>query len=264
MQSSQNLQVNLQQLDKFAEQLEPSVDGRQLIVLPECALFFGQGAQQQLKNADGMQQYPLRDKLAELARQKNSYMIAGSISVHAGNNKLYNRSYCFSPEGKVLAHYDKLHLFDANVNDGQGYQESKLFKAGDKIQVVDTNIGKLGLSICYDLRFPELYQHQRQRGAEILVVPAAFTENTGKAHWQTLLRARAIENQCFVVAAGQWGKHDNGRSTFGNTMVIDPWGEVLGCKQQGTGWLCIDIELSRLTEIRSNMPVFEHKRLSLQ
>jgi nitrilase len=168
----------------------------------------------------------------------------------------------YDASGQVIARYDKMHLFDVKVADRQAeYSESRSFEAGDQPVVVDTSIGRLGLTICYDLRFPELYRTLQEAGAEIFTVPSAFTRTTGEAHWEVLLRARAIENQCFVVAANQGGVHNQTRETFGHSMIVDPWGKVLDRLTVGEGVAIADINLKQMNRIRQDMPITSHRRL---
>ncbi|WP_029559112.1 carbon-nitrogen hydrolase family protein, partial [Vibrio parahaemolyticus] len=165
------------------------------------------------------------------------------------------------PHGKCIAHYDKLHMFDVDVEDGHGsYRESDTFTAGNQIVVAETDIGSVGLSICYDVRFPELYKALRLAGADIIVVPAAFTAVTGQAHWEVLLRARAIETQCWILASGQTGTHPCGRKTWGHSMVIDPWGRIHKQLQDQVGLLEAEIDLSQTQQVRQNMPLTQHSR----
>ena len=166
-------------------------------------------------------------------------------------------------QGREVARYDKLHLFDVEVADKQrSYRESRDYGYGDSLVCIDTPVGRLGLSICYDVRFAELYRALREDGAELIVVPSAFTAVTGAAHWEVLLRARAIESQCYVLAANQGGTHANGRETFGHSCLIDPWGEVKACLPQGEGVICGDIDLQHLNNIRGRMPIAEHRRFA--
>jgi predicted amidohydrolase len=167
----------------------------------------------------------------------------------------------FNEQGEVVARYDKIHLFDAIVNDSQSrYQESEHYRPGEKITLVDTPVGRLGLTVCYDLRFPELFAQLRDQGAEIIAVPSAFTWVTGQAHWQPLLQARAIETGCFILAAGQGGQHNEKRKTWGHSQIVDPWGSVMAEIEQGPGTVCATIDLNQLQDVRKQLPVFEHRQ----
>jgi predicted amidohydrolase len=207
------------------------------------------------------------DCLQSLARRYRVALVAGSMPVPVRPDGTPTdgryRSACFaiSAEGELRARYDKIHLFDAEVGDTQGqYRESDSFEPGDSAVVVDLAGLRVGLSICYDLRFPALYQRLREDGADLIVVPAAFTEVTGTAHWEVLLRARAIETQCYLIAADQGGQHNPQRRTWGHSMIVSPWGEVLASLAQGPGAVRAEIDLARQREIRRRLPVFEHRR----
>lgn len=176
-----------------------------------------------------------------------------------------NRAFVIDDQGHIRAHYDKIHLFDASLSSGdtssgETWRESDSYRAGDRAVIVETPWGKLGLSICYDLRFPRLYEHLTSHGATVLAIPAAFTQRTGAAHWHTLLRARAIEGQAFVIAAGQWGAHEDGRRTYGHSLVVDPWGRVLLDMGEGVGVDCVDLDLALLDQIRRSLPVHDARR----
>lgn len=207
----------------------------------------------------------LKQALELLAAKYQVVLVAGSIPILAEDGRVYNRCYVFAADGSVLGQYDKLHLFDVEVSDGtKQYRESDAFCPGDRIVVVDTPMGKLGLAICYDIRFADLFRALREAGAEMIALPAAFTKVTGEAHWQILLQARAIETQCFIFGAAQWGQHNQGsRETWGQSMIVSPWGEVIAQKQEGTGWLQAEIDLQSVQDIRAKMPVINHNRFVL-
>ncbi len=201
--------------------------------------------------------------LSEWARELDINIVAGTLPLlaNAESQRVRAASLVFNRQGQQVARYDKIHLFDVAVNDAQGrYRESDHIEPGDKPVVVTLDGVSVGLSVCYDVRFPGLYQRLVSCGAEILTVPAAFTWRTGKAHWQILLQARAIETQCFVLAANQSGQNTPTRRTWGHSMIIDPWGEVLGeCKEDGEGVCVTRLDMSRLQEIRQNMPILQHR-----
>ncbi|MCD8475792.1 MAG: carbon-nitrogen hydrolase family protein [Shewanella fodinae] len=247
-------------------ELLPRIPGElQLVVLPECALLFGGHEGEQLAYAGNGDETPLQQQLSALAVQHQVYLAAGTIPVASGDGRVYSRTYLFDDKGRVLGNYDKLHLFDVDVSDNtRHYRESDTFCPGNHLSVVDTPFGRIGLSVCYDLRFPDLYRALRQAGAQIILVPAAFTQVTGAAHWEVLLRARAIETQCYVLAAAQWGCHNQGgRETWGQSMIVDPWGQIMAQLPEGTGWLQARLDLDELHKIRSHMPVAQHNRFSL-
>ncbi len=268
-QSSRDVSANLlfieSQLEELTrERLQRDKDAPHLVVLPECSLLFGGHESQQLAYAGDSHLSPLKSALSALAARYCVYMVAGTIPALAEDGRVYSRCYLFDDKGDTLGQYDKLHLFDVDVADGtKQYRESETFCPGNHISVIDTPFGKIGLTICYDLRFPDLFRALRLAGAEIITVPSAFTKVTGEAHWQVLLQARAIETQCFILAAAQWGAHNEGsRETWGQSMVIGPWGEVIAEQKTGTGWVHADINVAEVHSIRSKMPVAQHNRFT--
>lgn len=239
-------------------------EGALLAVLPENFAVFAaaqyQAAGQQEANAEG----PIRQWLAKQARHLGMWIVAGTIPCSDGvNNPQRVRTSCFvyDADGQQAARYDKIHLFDANVKDNTGaYRESDSFEAGDQVVVVDTPVGCLGLTTCYDLRFPELHRALRDKGAQLISNAAAFTQRTGEAHWRPLLRARAIETQCYMLAAAQGGMHGK-RQTYGHSMIVNPWGEVEQELSTGPGYALTDIDLDYVSELRQAMPVDQHRRI---
>ncbi len=235
-------------------------------MLPECCLLFGGHESQQGEYAlsSCSEENPLKTAMSDLASKFGVYLVAGTIPVLADDKRVYSRTYLFDCAGKVLGEYDKIHLFDVDVSDGtKEYRESDTFCPGEKISVIDTPFGKLGLAICYDLRFPDLFRAMRLAGAEIIALPAAFTKVTGAAHWQPLIQARAIETQCYILAAAQWGQHNEGsRETWGQSMIVDPWGRIKAEKWTGCGWVQASLDKSELAQIRQQMPVQQHNRFS--
>ncbi|WP_041412813.1 carbon-nitrogen hydrolase family protein [Shewanella sp. ANA-3] len=268
-QSSRDVSANLlfieSQLEELTrERLQWDKDAPHLVVLPECSLLFGGHESQQLAYAGDSHLSPLKSALSALAARYCVYMVAGTIPALAEDGRVYSRCYLFDDKGDTLGQYDKLHLFDVDVADGtKQYRESETFCPGNHISVIDTPFGKIGLTICYDLRFPDLFRALRLAGAEVITVPSAFTKVTGEAHWQVLLQARAIETQCFILAAAQWGAHNEGsRETWGQSMVISPWGEVIAEQKTGIGWVHADIDVAEVHSIRSKMPVAQHNRFT--
>ncbi|QOL26762.1 carbon-nitrogen hydrolase family protein [Thalassotalea sp. LPB0316] len=262
-----NVDHNLETIDRLLSQLPH--DDEHLVLLPECCLFFGGRDAEQLalaKKSGSEKHNSLVSQLANLAQRHKLYLVAGTIPcLTANTDKFYNRSYVFSPQGQTLCYYDKIHLFDVVVEDSEkNYLESKYTQAGNEVKHIDLPFATLGLTVCYDLRFPELYRVLSQRGVDVITVPAAFTKVTGQAHWQALLQARAIENQCYIVAAGQQGKHANGRETWGHSMVISPWGEVLACVPEGEGSVTVDFSLKSIDKIRQSMPVNTHNQFKTE
>ena len=195
-----------------------------------------------------------------LARELGIWLHIGSMAIRATPTKLANRSYLLSPAGDIVARYDKIHMFDVQLANGEIYRESENYQGGDKAVVAATPWGGLGMTICYDLRFPYLYRALAHAGAQLISVPAAFTRPTGEAHWHVLLRARAIEAQCFVMAAAQGGQHEHGRSTYGHSLVISPWGEILAEGDTDPGVIFADIDLAQVAEVRQRVPSLTHDR----
>lgn len=201
--------------------------------------------------------------LSQSAKELELWIIGGSHRLIVPNDKdqrITNTMLVFDPTGKQTARYDKIHLFDAEVNDGTPYRESATFKAGESLLIVDLGFARVGLSICYDVRFPEMYQALRNMGADIIVVPAAFTVPTGQAHWEILLRARAIENQVYIIAPAQCGTHTNGRKTWGHSLCIDPWGEIISDLKNQPGNIYCPFDAEKIKTIRGQMPVAQHHR----
>jgi len=195
-----------------------------------------------------------------LARELGIWLHIGSIAIKLDQSRVANRSYLLDPKGRVTARYDKLHMFDVDLAGGESYRESQYFRPGAKAVLADLPFGRFGLSICYDLRFASLYRALAAAGAELIAIPAAFTKQTGEAHWHVLTRARAIETSAFVLAATQGGLHENGRSTFGHSIVVSPWGEVLAEAGEEPGVILADIDLAASEEARARIPAIKHGR----
>ncbi len=237
--------------------------GAELVVLPENFAFMGDEAER-ASHAEvlGDGNAPIQAALARLARQHAVHLVGGGMPEQSGDaRRPFNTALCFSPRGELVASYRKIHLFDVELADGSSYQESRGNAAGSEPIVLDASGFKLGLSICYDLRFPELYRELVHAGAQVLLVPAAFTVHTGKDHWHVLLRARAIESQSYVVAAAQWGSHPLGRTTYGHSLIADPWGTVIAEAPDGLGFALGTLEMSRIREVRASVPSLRHRRL---
>lgn len=233
--------------------------GSKLIALPENFAYLGE-RDDLLKVREQINHGPIQKFLSEQARCNNIFLIGGSIPLFANNQqKLRSVSLAFNEEGKLVNRYDKIHLFDVMVTGDQLYQESKQVEPGDEVCVMPSPVGKLGLSICYDIRFPELYRNMLDKGAEVFILPSAFTEKTGRAHWEILLRARAIENLCYLIAPNQGGKHPNGRETYGHSMIVDPWGRIIDQLATGNGFVIGEIDIGQLTTLRQTFPSIEHR-----
>ena len=227
----------------------------QLICLPEAASFLAASRMQLAQRAEWEDNSASQKKLAAVARQHNIWLLAGSLFLRRRHDqKLVNRGVLFAPDGQIIASYDKIHMFDANVGDGQHYCESDTFVAGTTPVIADLGDIKLGMSICYDLRFAHLYRQLARDGAHILTVPAAFTALSGAAHWHVLLRARAIETGCYVIAPAQCGTHSDGRQTYGHALIISPWGEILAEAEDGEGVITAAMDLTKITLARQAIP----------
>ncbi|MDO6486408.1 carbon-nitrogen hydrolase family protein [Colwellia sp. 4_MG-2023] len=253
-----NLQVIEQKLVKLTSQNTLATYEQHIVVLPECCLFFGARDNAQLSLAkESSANNDLQVALGALAKKYKVTLIAGSIPLlTAEGNKFTNSSCAFNSNGTLIGRYDKIHLFDVNVADSEKtYCESRFTHAGSTPYIVKTPTVNIGLTICFDLRFPMLFQRLTAMGADIITVPSAFTRVTGKAHWQTLLQARAIENQVYIIAAGQEGVHENGRETWGHSMIISPWGEILASIEEGEGIISSDFLPQEIKRIRASMPL---------
>ncbi|MCX8145866.1 MAG: carbon-nitrogen hydrolase family protein [Azovibrio sp.] len=238
---------------------EAVAQGAGCVLLPEYFPIIGASDAARLAARESFGQGPVQDWLAATASRHGIWLVAGSIPLMAARpDKMYNASLVFDPTGRCVARYDKIHLF--GFDDGrEAYDEAASIEAGATPVALDTPFGRIGLSICYDLRFPELYR--ALGGLDLILLPAAFTETTGRAHWEILLRARAIENQCYVLAAGQGGQHANGRRTYGHSMIVDPWGEVLDVKAHGPGVVLAELDHARLAAVRRQLPALQHRKL---
>lgn len=232
----------------------------ELIAFPENFSLMSDDPKQVLASAETIKG-TLVETLQEWAAEYDVWIVGGSIPlrVPGDSKRVTNTMLVVSPEGKIEARYDKLHLFDAELKD-RPYKESRSVKAGTRPVSVKLPFGRAGLSICYDLRFPELYRKYSRDGAVALFAPSAFTELTGRAHWDVLTRARAIENQCYLIAPAQTGKHEGGRSTYGHARIVDPWGRVIAERMAGPGVIWADINPNELSRIRREMPVLKHRR----
>lgn len=242
---------------------EAAAAGAQLVALPEYFPLIGATDADRLAAREVDGRGPMQDFLAATARRHGLWLVGGSIPLQAEDPaRLRNSCLVFDPQGERVARYDKIHLFGF-AKDDEFYDEAATIEPGDKVVSFDTPLGRIGIAICYDLRFPELFRAMAQLPTplDLLVLPAAFTETTGRAHWEILLRARAIENQCYVVAAAQGGRHPSGRMTHGNSMVIDPWGEVVARIDKGEGVVVAELDRQRLVDTRSSLPALKHRIL---
>jgi predicted amidohydrolase len=198
--------------------------------------------------------------LRELARKLGIYIHIGSLAIKISPDRAANRSFLVSPKGDIIARYDKIHMFDVDLADGESYRESRNYRPGELAVLADIPWGRLGLTVCYDLRFPALYRALAEAGATLLAIPSAFTKQTGEAHWHTLIRARAIENGCFVFAAAQGGKHENGRDTYGHSLIVDPWGRIIAEGGTEPGFVMAEVDPAEVAKARARIPSLQHGR----
>jgi len=263
MRSGGDLSANLATVRELAARA--AADGAQLVALPECFSFLGRGEGDKLPIAETLDTGgPVMAALRELATKHGVWMLGGGTPeiVPGDAKRTWNTAVVIDPRGELVARYRKIHLFDVDIPGGATLRESDATAGGDALAVVDIAGAKVGLSICYDVRFPELYRALVcDRGAEVLMVPAAFTAHTGAAHWHLLLRARAVEDQAWVVAPAQWGKHNEKRESFGHTLVVDPWGTIVGEQADGDGVVMATLDGAAVAKRRTQMPVLRHIKL---
>lgn len=257
MTASSSKEENLAKAESFVRLAAER--GATVIVLPEVFAWRGPRAEEpaQIESIPG----PTSARLSELARRHHIYLLAGSFLEKSDENRAYNTSLLLSPDGEILAHYRKIHLFDVDISGQVRVKESDTKKPGREVVASDTPLGTFGLSVCYDLRFPELYRQLAQQGAEVIFVPSAFTFPTGAAHWEPLLRARAIENQAYVIAPNQIGKNVHGFADYGNSMIIDPWGKVIARAADKECLITAEIDRDYLEKVRRELPCLAHRRL---
>lgn len=261
MASGPNVSANLAEAERLIA--KAAAAGARLVVLPENFALMGMDEFDKVKVREEEGKGPIQDFLARTAARYGIWLVGGTVPLAAHDEgKVRAACLLFDAKGRRVVRYDKVHLFDVHLEEsGEDYAESRTIEPGNEVAVVDTPFGRLGLAVCYDLRFPELFRRLVQEGAEIVALPAAFTAITGKAHWEVLVRARAIENLCYVIASAQGGYHANGRETHGDSMVVDPWGMVLDRLPRGSGFVVADLERARLTAIRRSFPVLEHRKI---
>lgn len=261
MASGPNVSANLTEAGKLIGQ---AVDeGAGLVVLPENFAIMGMAEKDKLKVSEAAGSGQIQDFLAKESGRHGAWIVGGTIPLKTSDDKRVRAaSLVYNDKGELAGRYDKIHLFDVKLEEsGETYNESETIEHGDKIEVLDTPFGRLGVAVCYDLRFPEMFRSMTDQSVEIIAVPSAFTAITGKAHWETLLRARAIENLSYVVAAAQGGYHVSGRETYGNSMIVDPWGAILDCLPRGSGVVSAEIDLQKIHNTRRSFPVLKHRRM---
>jgi deaminated glutathione amidase len=258
MTSGPEVETNLREADRLLAQAARA--GARLAVLPENFAIMARNDADRLAAAEADGDGPIQRFLAGSARAHGLWLVGGTIPLRTRGEKVRAACLLYDERGARVARYDKIHLFDVQLGNGERHFESNAFEAGDATVVVETPAGRLGLSVCYDIRFPELYRRLLDAGAEIVAIPSAFTAYTGRAHWETLVRARAIENLVFVIAAAQTGRHPNGRETHGDSMVVNPWGEVLTRLPHGPGVALAGCDLTAMRAFRAQLPSIEHRR----
>jgi deaminated glutathione amidase len=257
--STPDLARNLDAADRLLAQA--AAQGVRLAALPEYFCLMGRRDEDKLAIAEDDGAGPIQDFLAAQARRHGLWIIGGTLPIRAATpGRVRNACCVWNPAGERVARYDKIHLF-AFDNGGERYDEARVLEAGSTPVAFEAEGWRIGLSVCYDLRFPELYRALMQPPCDLLVVPAAFTHTTGQAHWDLLLRARAVENQCFVLAPAQGGQHENGRRTWGHSQLIDPWGRVLACQDEGEAVVAAEADLAVRDRVRQQLPALAHRRI---
>ena len=261
MASGPGVGANLQEVEKLIGRA--SAEGARLVVLPENFAIMGMTEQDKVKVAERPGAGPIQEFLARRAAAHRVWIVGGTLPLVSDDPaRVYAATLLFDDQGHQVARYDKMHLFDVALEErGENYCESLTIRPGDRVVVVDTPFGRLGLAVCYDLRFPELFRCMLDQEAEIIAVPAAFTAFTGRAHWEALVRVRAFENLCYIIASAQGGYHYNGRETYGDSMVVDPWGTILDRLPGGSGIVSASIDRNYLARIRRNFPAVSHRRI---
>jgi nitrilase len=239
-----------------------------LVTLPENFPLMGKEDAERLAIKESFGNGSLQSFLSEQAKHHQIYLLGGTIPLQSDNpDKVFPASLLYDPNGECIAHYDKIHLFDVlvdesmNASRGESYRESDAFEAGNEIVVAQTEIGNIGLSVCYDLRFPEMYRKMHEDNVQIITAPSAFTATTGEAHWESFLKTRAVENLCYVIASNQGGTHVNGRETWGHSMIVDPWGVILASIDKGPGVAIAAIDLDKQAKLRKMFPALEHRKI---
>ncbi len=262
MASGPKVSANLIEADRLLG--EAAAAGASLAVLPENFAMLGRRDEERLSEAEPEGSGPLQEWLASQARKHRMWIVGGTIPLTAGDDKCTGSCLVFDADGERRARFDKMHLFDVSIPDSdERYHESASTRAGDEVVVIDSPVGRLGLAVCYDLRFPELFRAMAAQGAEVFAVPSAFTVQTGRAHWEMLCRARAVENLAWVIAGAQGGYHVDGRETWGHSLIVDPWGVVVAEQQQGAGVVTAPVAPEKRNRLRERFPVLEHRREQL-
>lgn len=258
MQSGNDLDANLDTLIRMTR--EAAAGGAQFILSPEYALMMDGSGRTMRERALPPDGAPALPQLQALSRELGIWTLVGSLTLRADEKRMVNRSYLIAATGDVVASYDKIHMFDVTLPDGKMIRESSAYRPGDCAVVAKTPWGTLGMTVCYDLRFPHLYRALAQAGAQYLTIPSSFQRQTGKVHWHTLIKARAIENACYVFAPAMCGEHPGNRSTYGHSLIVDPWGDVLADGGESPGIVYADVDPARVDKIRGMIPSLQHDR----
>ena len=258
LRSSDDVEDNIRTTSELIR--EARSRGAQFVGTPENTTLMAPDGGAKLERSFDEAHDPALPKFAALAEELGIWLMIGSLAIKVSDTKTANRSFLIDPKGRITARYSKIHLFDVDLPSGEKYRESNTVAGGDSATLADTPFGKIGMTICYDLRFPHLYRSLSQKGASLLTVPSAFTETTGKAHWHVLLRARAIENGAFVLAPAQGGTHANGRKTYGHSLIIAPWGEIMAEAGTDPSVIVADIDLAAVADARMRVPSLQHDR----
>ena len=258
MRSGRDPQTNLDTLLAAIDQAKRA--GAEYVLTPEMTNIMEVKRERLFANILPDESDPTLATLREVARELGIFIHIGSLAIKASPEKAVNRSFLIDRKGEIVARYDKIHMFDVDLGSGESYRESNSYRAGELAVVADLLWGRIGLTVCYDLRFPALYRALAEAGASFLAIPSAFTRQTGEAHWHVLMRARAIENGCFVFAAAQGGKHENGRETFGHSLIVDPWGRILAEGGTEPGVVLAEIDSAEVAAARAKIPSLHHGR----
>ncbi len=260
MASGPNVSANLNEAGRWVSYAADA--GAELVVLPENFAAMTMQQNDLLKISEHSGSGQIQDFVSQLSEKHRVWIVGGTIPIATDHSDhVRAASMIYNSQGECVARYDKIHLFDVTVNETETYNESDVIDAGDQVLVVETPFGRMGVAVCYDLRFPELFRRMLDEGMEFIALPSAFTANTGRAHWETLIRARAIENLSYVIAAAQGGYHVNGRETYGDSMIVDPWGNVLDRLPSGAGFVIADLDLDTLRKTRQHFPALTHRRI---
>ena len=260
--AKENIETNLPIVrDLIHQALDHKAD---FIALPECVSLMEPNQASLIQKAPEEKEHPFLELYENESKKAKIWLLGGTLAIktknNLGHNKIFNRLYLFNPLGKIVAKYDKIHMFDVNLGNGLVYSESETYEAGNRAIVANIPWGKLGLSICYDIRFPNLYRSLAHAGANILCAPAAFTKVTGEAHWHILQRARAIETGSFIISPALCGSHSEGKETYGHSLIIDPWGEILADGGEDPGVISAKIDMNKVNEVRAKIPSLQHDK----